>query len=140
MPVSEEMVERAKLAVREAMVSWGERFPTMGYVEAVARAALTAALSDQVVVPEIIDNNNTNPLIVISPDQVAAWLRAVADAAGYSDRGSCAIQVKIAHKLGDTICLGSPELVLMVSNIMGSRTAPPQPTEDNEADTNGGER
>jgi Lar family restriction alleviation protein len=89
------------------------------------RTALTAALSGQVVVPEVIDNGKTNPLIVVSPDQVNAWLRSLADAAGYSDRGSCAIQVKVAHELGDTIRLGSPELVLMVSNIKGSRAAPP---------------
>lgn len=59
-----------------------------------------------------------NPLIVVGPQEVADWLRSLADAAGFADRASCVVQVKDSD---GNVTLGSPELVLMVSNIANSR-------------------
>jgi hypothetical protein len=70
--------------------------------------------------PVIVDNGS-NPLIVVSAEDVAAWLSSLADEAGYSDRSRCAIQTKIVGADGEVISLGSPDLVLMVSNIPNSR-------------------
>lgn len=61
-----------------------------------------------------------NPLVVVSAQEVANWMRQLADDAGLSDRESCVIQVTDSD--GRTT-LGSPTLVFMVSNIPNSRKA-----------------
>lgn len=70
---------------------------------------------------EIRDNNGQNPLIVISPDEVRAWLRQKADEAGYADRKTCVVQAAFRDTSdGRPIFQWSPpELMLMVSNIQG---------------------
>jgi len=72
---------------------------------------------------EIRDNGGRNPIIIISEEEVEAWLRQKADEAGFADCTMCAAQVS----LGGVSTLGIPQLVVMVSNIRGSR-APGQPT------------
>lgn len=69
-----------------------------------------------------ITDNGTNPLITVSPDEVAAWLRQKADEAGYADRASCAVQAAYRER-NEPLCIGyePPELTLMVSNIKNSR-------------------
>lgn len=75
---------------------------------------------------EIRDNGRTNPLLFFSPDEVLAWLREKADAAGYADRETSAVQIGVEAPFegGRRVHLAVPELVLMVSNIKGSRTPP----------------
>lgn len=70
-----------------------------------------------------IDNGRTNPLIVISTEEVVAWLRSKADEAGYSDRAICAIQIRVEQPFegGKNYHHEPPELVVMVSNIKDSR-------------------
>lgn len=72
---------------------------------------------------EIRENSGRNPLIVISADEVAAWLRSKADEAGFGDRAMCAIQINVEYPFqGDTKFHGEcPQLVVMVSNIKGDR-------------------
>lgn len=72
---------------------------------------------------EVRDNSGRNPLIIISPEEVAAWLRQKADEAGYSDRETCAVQINVEHPFGNGLThhLECPSLVLMVSNVSGSR-------------------
>lgn len=84
--------------------------------------------------PKILDDGKRNPLIIVSPDQVAAWLRSLADKAGYADRESSAVQISIklgSHSVvlnpddqGEAHLNGVPELVLMVSNVPGGRQDP----------------
>lgn len=72
---------------------------------------------------EIIDNSSRNPVIIISAEEVAAWLRTKADEAGFPDRAMCAVQVTVEHPfVGGTNYHGEcPKLVVMVSNIKGDR-------------------
>jgi hypothetical protein len=72
---------------------------------------------------EIMDNSSRNPVIIISADEVAAWLRTKADEAGFADRSMCAVQVTVEHPfVGGTNYHGEcPKLVVMVSNIRDSR-------------------
>lgn len=71
-------------------------------------------------------NADKNPLIVVSPDEVLAWLRKLADEAGYSDRVSSAIQVSYSDEKGtQVIGFAAPELILMVSGIPNSREKNP---------------
>lgn len=73
--------------------------------------------------PEIIDNG-ANPLIVVSEEEVTAWLRSIADNHGFADRATCTVQTT-CRNLGkgaeDAFYYCPPELVLMVSNIKDSR-------------------
>ncbi len=67
-----------------------------------------------------VRDNGSNPLVVISPDEVLAWLRQKADEAGFADRATCAVQG--AFRSGDEMFRWEPpELVIMVSNIPCSR-------------------
>lgn len=72
---------------------------------------------------EVRDNSGRNPLIIISEDEVLAWLRQKADEAGYGDRETCAVQINVSQPFGNGLThhLECPSLVLMVSNIKGSR-------------------
>lgn len=65
----------------------------------------------------IIDDEKLNPRIHVSRDEVIAWLRKIADEAGYADRSASAVQTTI----NDQNFLDAPELVIMVSNIPNSR-------------------
>lgn len=69
-------------------------------------------------------NKDKNPMIVVSSDEVVAWLRAMADEAGYADRATCAMQITVRQPFagGSTIHHEPPELLLMVSGIPNSRT------------------
>jgi hypothetical protein len=66
----------------------------------------------------VIDDGRLNPLVVISSDEFEAFLRAKADEAGYADRSLCALQITLDDR---PLLISPPELVLMVSNIKGSR-------------------
>lgn len=72
---------------------------------------------------EIRDNSAHNPLIIISPEEVQAWLRERADAAGYSDRAMSAIQISVEQPFGAgrTSHPEVPTLTVMVSNVRDSR-------------------
>lgn len=72
---------------------------------------------------EIRDNGKLNPLIIVSPDEVLAWLRSKADEAGYADRELGAVQIDVKHPFsgGITYHHEVPSLVIMVSNIPNSR-------------------
>lgn len=72
---------------------------------------------------EIRDDGKRNPLIVISADEVAAWLRAKADEAGFSDRAMNAVQINVTFPFTEgAVYHGEcPSLVAMVSNIPNSR-------------------
>lgn len=74
---------------------------------------------------EIRDNGAHNPLIIISSEEVATWLRERADAAGYSDRAISAIQLSVEQPFGNgrTSHYEVPTLTVMVSNIRNSRIA-----------------
>jgi hypothetical protein len=67
---------------------------------------------------EIRDDGKTNPIIVISDDEVHAWLRQKADEAGFADRSMQAVQING----NDTFMHCLPQITVMVSNICGSRT------------------
>lgn len=67
---------------------------------------------------EIRDNSSRNPIIIISEEEVQAWLRQKADEAGFADRGMCAVQVL---EDGALLSNGIPQLTVMVSNIRDSR-------------------
>lgn len=73
---------------------------------------------------EIRDDGRMNPLVIVSPDEVVAWLRERADAAGFADRQLCAVQISVEQPFegGKTYHHEPPKLVVMVSNIKGSRT------------------
>lgn len=68
--------------------------------------------------PTVPDRGTSNPLIVVSKEEVAHWLRQLADEAGFSDRETCAYQTKINQA---DFCWDTPELIIMVSNIANSR-------------------
>lgn len=68
----------------------------------------------------IIDNGS-NPLVVVSPDEVIEWLRQKADEAGFADRESCAVQAAFREGEKPVVVHMPPELTIMVSNIKGSR-------------------
>ena len=70
-----------------------------------------------------IQDTGGNPLIIISPDEVVAWLRERVDAAGYADRELCAVQITVKQPFdgGKTYHHEAPELIAMVSNIKDSR-------------------
>lgn len=68
-------------------------------------------------------SGETNPLLIISAEEVREWLRSKADAAGYGDRAVCAVQITVEHPFtgGATFHHECPALVVMVSNIERSR-------------------
>lgn len=69
-------------------------------------------------------NGGRNPLLIVSSEEVTAWLRSLADAHGLADRESCAVQLAVRDLPGgqeDVILLAAPELVFMVSNVPNSR-------------------
>lgn len=73
---------------------------------------------------EVLDVGKQNPRILVTPDEVSAWLRSIADAHGFKDRESVAVQIAWT----DNDALGGreirhvvPELIVMVSNIPNSR-------------------
>lgn len=70
-------------------------------------------------VMQIKDNGLSNPLIVLTSDEVLAWLRSKADEAGYADREISAVQVTVtqAFDYGHLTHLECPSLAVMVSNI-----------------------
>lgn len=76
-------------------------------------------------------DDGRNPLIVVSADEVLAWLRERADAAGFADRETCAVQIMVEQpfQTGATFHHEVPRLVIMVSNIKGSRVPAPPATQ-----------
>lgn len=72
---------------------------------------------------EVKDNGISNPLIILSREEVLAWLRERADLAGYTDRELSAVQITVEHPFmdGQTFHYEAPSLVVMVSNIKDSR-------------------
>ena len=73
-----------------------------------------------------IRDDGRNPLIIISAKEVHDWLRQKADEAGYADRETCAVQLNTEFPMvGDaTFHSECPSLVIMVSNIKGSKSSP----------------
>lgn len=69
---------------------------------------------------EVKDDGKLNPIIVISPDEFLDWVRQKADEAGFGDRQLCAIQTSLDGD--DTVLQGAPQVVVMASNIAGSRS------------------
>lgn len=70
-------------------------------------------------------DSRANPLVVVEPDEVTAWLRGLADQLGLSDRVACAVQVDFplsTDKPTPEHIASPPRLVLMVSNIPNSRS------------------
>lgn len=70
---------------------------------------------------EIRENSGRNPIIIISEEEVQAWLRQKADEAGFADRSMCAVQANLEN--GALLLHGVPQLTVMVSNIRDSRPA-----------------
>lgn len=72
---------------------------------------------------EVRENSGRNPLLIVSADEVGAWLRQKADEAGFADRALCAVQISVeqAFASGVTYHLECPKLVVMVSNVAGTR-------------------
>lgn len=69
-------------------------------------------------------NTSANPLIVVEPDEVTAWLRKLADDLGLSDRAAKVVQVDFpmaTEKPTPEHIWSPPRLTLMVSNIPNSR-------------------
>ncbi len=63
-----------------------------------------------------------NPLIVVSEVEVREWLRGLADAAGFSDRETCAFQLSVKTDFyAKNFHHEAPDLCIMVSNIPDSR-------------------
>lgn len=75
---------------------------------------------------KVVRQGSYNPLIVVEPEEVVAWLRSVADQHGFADRASCAVQISVEQPFegGKTYHAEPPKLVFMVSNVPGSRTPP----------------
>jgi hypothetical protein len=71
----------------------------------------------------IIRRGASNPMIVAEHEDVLAFLRKMADDAGFADRESCMVQITVEHPFegGTTFHSEVPELTLMVSCIEGSR-------------------
>ncbi len=79
-------------------------------------------------VGEVLQFGTQNPRIKVMPDEVAAWLRTVADAHGFNDREAVAVQVAWDEMSGEApgdyhreVRLTVPELIIMVSNVPNSR-------------------
>lgn len=73
------------------------------------------------------DNGQQNPVIYLTPDEVATWLRSVADAHGYTDREAIGIQFGWTDaETGRQVLLDVPDLAVMVSNVPGSRPSATQ--------------
>lgn len=72
---------------------------------------------------EVKNDGVRNPLIVVDQDEVLAWLREKADAAGFADRELCAVQITVNQPFegGKTYHFEPPMLIAMVSNIPNSR-------------------
>jgi hypothetical protein len=70
-------------------------------------------------VATVICRGSSNPIIVVPPEEVLAWLRKIADDLGYADHQTCAVQVVVANEFqgGARHHLECPTLALMVSNI-----------------------
>lgn len=80
----------------------------------------------------IINDGKRNPVIQVPRDMVIAWLRQIADEAGFADRPTAAVQIVIPDcpNVGETfLWLDAPTLNLMVSNIPNSATPPHPETE-----------
>jgi len=69
--------------------------------------------------PSVQDNGRTNPMVIVTQDEVLAWLREQADKLGYSDRRTVGVQTTLREGLS----MECPRLLLMVSNIPNSREA-----------------
>lgn len=71
---------------------------------------------------EVRDDGRLNPYVILSQEDVLAWLRDRVDAAGYADRTllGCQITVENPFNGGTSFHHEVPKLVLMVSNIKGS--------------------
>lgn len=78
---------------------------------------------------KVIQHGTENPRIVVSPERVLAWLRSVADEAGFADRAGDMVQLTVKRPFNPDPEVRyhheCPELLIMVSNIPGSR----EPTE-----------
>lgn len=96
--------------------------------------------------PLIHDDGKTNPLIEVPREMLLAWLRDVADKAGYADRETSMVQVELAIDPANEVGFFEggreallvpmssdrsvafwwdvPTLTLMVSNIPNSRDNP----------------
>lgn len=75
---------------------------------------------------KIMDDGRTNPRIIFSPEEVMALIRERADAAGYADRATSAIQCAFRPsdcnlRTEDLLVWEPPEIIIMVSNIKDSR-------------------
>jgi len=71
----------------------------------------------------VLERGTSNPMIVVSRDEVLEFLRAKADEAGFADRESCAVQITVEYEFGAGLKYHHevPELLIMVSNIPNSR-------------------
>jgi hypothetical protein len=76
-------------------------------------------------VAEIVRGGPGNPLIKVSRDEVAGWLRQIVDGLGYGDRRISTIQINVEHEFvaGKNYHWECPELIVMVSNIPDSPPA-----------------
>lgn len=61
-------------------------------------------------------NVKANPLIVVDPDEVVAWMRSLADQLGLGDRATCTLQVDFPDSPDMGQIYAVPRLTLMVSN------------------------
>ena len=65
-----------------------------------------------------------NPIFKIGREELLAWIRGLVDDAGFSDRDLLAMQIQVSIPFagGQKIHGEVPELVVMASNVEGSRT------------------
>lgn len=69
-------------------------------------------------------NASANPIVVVEPDEVTAWLRSLADELGLKDRATSVVQVDFplaTDKPTPEYIWSPPRLILMVSGIPNSR-------------------
>jgi hypothetical protein len=70
-----------------------------------------------------IKDDGSNPLVIVSKDEVVTWLRQLANEAGFADRAPRAVQMRYEDPNGDVFLrYDVPELLIMVSNIPDSET------------------
>lgn len=67
----------------------------------------------------VIDGAGSNPIIVIEPHEVEAWVRSIADANGYAGRELRAIQIQVAQPFGEGLTCHNetPSLAVIISSI-----------------------
>ena len=71
-------------------------------------------------------NKSANPLLVVSPEEVLAWLYDKATEVGLDHGQSCVVQINVQRPFvdGATFHFEIPSLVMMCSNVLNKDGTP----------------